>query len=76
VQIHRLSVEMEAPSGRPDEAGEDFHKRRFPRAVVAQQAQHLALVDVHRDIGQRRHLAEAFRDMLPAQQFARHRQPP
>src|SRR5439155_1395992 len=56
------------PAGvRLDVAGEDLDQRRLAGAVVADQAEHLALVEVQRDVDERRHGAEALRDVLDAQ---------
>src|SRR5712691_176971 len=63
---HVLAVDEGPSAVRPQEAGEDLDQRRLARAVVAHQPEHLALRQVHRDVDERRHRAEALRDVLDA----------
>jgi hypothetical protein len=49
------------------EAAEDLHQRRLAGAVVAEQAQHLALAHVQVDVAQRDDRPEPLGDVLDAQ---------
>ena len=61
------SAEDEDLSGiRLVEPGQDLHERRLARAVVADQAEHLAGPDVKRDIRERFDDSEALADVLDA----------
>ena len=68
---HLLAVDEDpAPVG-PQEAGQDLDQRRLAGAVVADEAEHLALGQVHRDVDERRDRAEALRDVLDADRVRR-----
>jgi hypothetical protein len=54
-------------------AGEDLHQRRLAGAVVADQGDDLALIDIEVDVGQRPDGAEAFRDASDGQDGLTHR---
>ena len=58
------------------EAAEDLDQRRLAGAVVAEQAEHLALAQVQVDVAQRGHRAEALGDVLDAQDVVRSRHRP
>ncbi len=49
------------------DAGEDLDQRRFPGAVVADERDDFAGMDVEFDVGQRRDRAEMLRDAAQAQ---------
>ena len=62
-----LAVQEHAPAVLLLEAGDDLDQRRLARAVVAEQAEHLALAQRQVDVAQRRDRAEALGDVLDAQ---------
>ena len=51
--VHRLAADEDLAAGRLDHAGEDLDQRRLAGAVVADQADHLAAVDVQIDAAKR-----------------------
>src|SRR4051812_34359901 len=64
VQLDRLAVEHDRAGVGLVEAAEDLHQRRLARAVVAQQAEDLALLEAQVDLAQRRDRAEALGHVL------------
>src|SRR5690606_30391534 len=58
----RATIENQIAFGRLVEAGEDFHQRGFAGAIVAHNAQYLAVVDAEIDVAQRGDGAEIFGD--------------
>ena len=66
LELHLLAVD-EHPAGIGlVEAGQDLDQRRLARAVVADQAEHLAGAEVERDVLERCHDTEALADVLDA----------
>ena len=63
----RLAVQEHAARVLLLKAGDDLDQRRLARAVVAEQAEHLALAQVQVDVAQRRHGTEALGDVFDAQ---------
>ena len=70
-QLDRLAVEVDLPRVGLVVAAEDLDQRRLAGAVVAQQAEHLALVERQVDVAQRGHRAEALGHALDAQDLLR-----
>jgi hypothetical protein len=54
------------------EPADDLHQRRLAGAVVPEQAEDLALVQVEADVAQRDDRAEALAHVLDAEDFLRH----
>ena len=66
-QLHGLAEDRDLAGVGPVEAREDLDERRLAGAVVADQAEHLALAQVQAHVAQRRDRAEALGDVLDAQ---------
>ena len=64
LELDLLAVDEDPPGVGPVEAGQDLDQRRLPGAVVADQAEHLAVPEVERDVLERSHDAEALADVL------------
>jgi hypothetical protein len=75
VQLDRLAVDVDRPGVRLVVAGQDLDQRRLAGAVVAEQAEHLALLEMQVDVAQRGDRAEALGDALDAQDLG-HVSPP
>jgi hypothetical protein len=78
-KMDRLAVEDEGALARRIEAGENFHEGRFAGAIVADNAQDLATIDMKFHIAKRGDGAEIFVDALGLEQrgrLVRHRLPP
>src|SRR5690606_2152112 len=58
-----LAVDQDVSARRADDARKDLQQRRLARAIVADEAEHFALPQRQRGIGQRHHRAEMARDM-------------
>src|SRR5215475_7413008 len=66
-EVDLLTVEQDPPGGRRLEAADDLQQGGLARAVVADQAEHLALLQAHVHVHQRRHRAVPLGDVLDAQ---------
>src|SRR5581483_7882894 len=69
LQRDRLAVHVELAAVRLLVAAEDLHQGGLAGPVVAEQGQHLALVQPQVHVRERRHAAEALGDVLDAQCF-------
>ena len=65
-----VAVDEDPAAVRALVAGQDLDQRRLARAVVADEPEHLALAEVHRDVDERGDRAEALRDVLDANRSA------
>ena len=70
VQLDLLAVEQDPALVGLVVAAQDLDQRRLAGAVVAEQPEHLALLEVQADVAQRRDRAEALGDVLAAQDLA------
>ena len=57
------AVEQDAALAARVDAGDDLAERRFAGAVLAEQRADLAAVDAHRDVVERPHAGEGFREI-------------
>ena len=73
--MNHLPGESDFPRVRDHGAAERLDQRRLAGAVVAEQPEYLALLQVQADVAQCGHRAEALRDVLDAQYIVgvRHR---
>ena len=69
---HRLAAHDDLAAGRRDHAGEDLDQRRLAGAVVADQADDLADVDVQADAAERVDVAVGLRDVAELDQVLGH----
>ena len=72
----RLAADEDLAAGRLDHAGEDLDQRRLAGAVVADQADDLAAVDMKIDAAERIDAAVGFRDVAKLDQALGHGRPP
>jgi hypothetical protein len=71
-QRQRLTVEEDLARVRLVEAAEDLHQGRLAGAVVADQPEHLALVEVQAHVAQRGQRPEPLGDVLDPQDLRGH----
>jgi hypothetical protein len=76
VQLDRLVVEVDRPRVRLVVAREDLDQRRLAGAVVAEQAEHLAVLQAQVDVAERGDGAEPLGHALDAQDLTHVRSPP
>src|SRR4051794_5316743 len=72
LERHRLAVDAQAALARLVDAGEDLDEARLACAVVAEDARHLAPVDVGRDLLQRDDVAVVLGDLVGFEQMRGH----
>ena len=65
------AVDEQSPLVRRVHAGEDLDQRRLAGAVVAEDAEHLAGVDVRGDVLEGDHVPEVLADVIDLQQVRR-----
>ena len=72
----RLAADEDLAAGRLDHAGEDLDQRRLAGAIVADQADDLAAVDVQVDAAERIDAAVGLRDVAQFDEALAHAHPP
>ena len=75
-ELNRLAVEDDLAVFRRVDSGDAFDKRRLARAVVAEQADHLAGRDVETHVVDGDEAAEHFREAADGEQRRTHRKAP
>ena len=69
---YRLAADEDFAAGRLHDAGEDLDQRRLAGAVVADEADHLAVIDAEIDAAERIDAAVGFGDVAQLDQAFRH----